>query len=459
MSHSERTVRQRQGNGAEGTTRIHFTKEALEEYKPGETPYYVWDEDERGLGLLVLPSGVRTFYFRFRAAGQSRRLQLGRFPGLTVPAARRKAQSARGELADGKDPSEETRERRAEMNLGELLAKYAEDHLKPNRKPGAAEAAAQLTRDYLAPLVAFKLSDVTRRRVAEWHVRASEKSRVRTNRALSLLSAACSFAIVRDLAPARWVGVNPCHGVKANREESRERFLHPAELGRLLQAIEAEPVDHQDFFKLLLYTGARRANVQAMKWADLDLEKGAWRIPAAESKSGTAMNIPLVGEALAILLRRQTERDNLLEHAATTVHADASRWTFRDVRLRAIERRKAEQGATFVFPGWGRTGHFVEPQIPWRRVLKRAKIADLRLHDLRRTMGSWLAGQGANAFVIGKALGHKSLAATAVYARLDLDPVRAAIQAVSTAFVKAGVEAEADEKKVVEMKPTRKARR
>jgi integrase len=442
----------------EGALRIHFTKDALEAYEPGERPYYVWDTDERGLCLLILPSGVRTYYFRFRGGGPSRRLRLGAFPGLSVAKARRKAVSARGKVADGKDPSEETRERRAEMRLEELLKVYVADHLLLNRKPKAAVSAEQLVRDYLADLVGLKLSDVTRKRVAEWHVRVSQVSKSRANRALEVLSAACSFAIMRELAPARWSGVNPCHGVKANREASRSRFLQPAELGRLLEALKPEPVDLRDFFLALLYTGARRANVQAMKWSDVDIEQGVWRVAAGESKSGDPLAIPLVDEVQTILKRRKGDRDKLIRRAAATLHIDATSMTLREAQHRSVERRKAVHAETFVFPGLGASGHLVEPKTAWARVLKRAEIEDLRLHDVRRTVGSWLAGQGANAFVIGRALGHKSLAATAVYARLDLDPVRVAMQTVATAFAKAGADAQADAAKVVPIKRRRAAK-
>ena len=65
-------------------------------------------------------------------------------------------------------------------------------------------------------------------------------------------------------------------------------------------------------------------------------------------------------------------------------------------------------------------------------------LMDMRLHDLRRTLGSFQAAAGANQYIIGKSLGHKSHQATAVYARLDLDPVRESVQAASTAISRAG---------------------
>jgi len=87
------------------------------------------------------------------------------------------------------------------------------------------------------------------------------------------------------------------------------------------------------------------------------------------------------------------------------------------------------------FPGEGKVGHLADPKKAWHRVLKRAGICDLRVHDLRRTLGSWQAAAGANSYIIGKSLGHKSQQSTAIYARLNLDPVRASVnQAIDAMF-------------------------
>lgn len=66
-----------------------------------------------------------------------------------------------------------------------------------------------------------------------------------------------------------------------------------------------------------------------------------------------------------------------------------------------------------------------------------ARIPDLRIHDLRRTLGSWQAKTGASMVIIGKSLNHKNQATTAIYARLDLDPVRAAVNTATLAMMQA----------------------
>lgn len=94
-----------------------------------------------------------------------------------------------------------------------------------------------------------------------------------------------------------------------------------------------------------------------------------------------------------------------------------------------LRRRRAETSSIFVLEGPGKKGHYMEPKRAWGTLLKRAKLEDLRIHDLRRSMGSWMTIQGASLPIVGKALGHKTSQATSIYARLNLDPVRAAMEA------------------------------
>ena len=98
---------------------------------------------------------------------------------------------------------------------------------------------------------------------------------------------------------------------------------------------------------------------------------------------------------------------------------------------------KTPGSAIFVFPGIGKSGHLQEPKKGWKRILERAKITDLRIHDLRRTLGSWQAKTGASLAIIGKSLNHKNQNTTAIYARLDLDPVRESVNAATKAIFNA----------------------
>ena len=202
------------------------------------------------------------------------------------------------------------------------------------------------------------------------------------------------------------------YSVRMNRERSRTRFLSGEEVRRLFLAIDSEPQQQiKDFVRLALFTGARRSNLSSMAWAELDLKSGTWVVPAAKSKNGEPMMIHLTAAAVAILAeRRAFAVDAVLDGVALS---------------------------DYVFPGRGACGHMVEPKRAWASLLKRAGLVDFHLHDLRRTLGSWSAATGASLPVIGKALGHASTEATKVYARLQLDPVRVAVDTAVAAMMMA----------------------
>ncbi len=173
---------------------------------------------------------------------------------------------------------------------------------------------------------------------------------------------------------------------------------------RFFEALEAEPELLADFFRLALLTGARRSNVQSMAWQNIDLTHGVWSIPGELSKNGTPLVVILSPQAVAILRRR----------------------------------RKSTEGSEFVFPSRGEAGHLVEPKASWKRICQRAGLKDVRIHDLRRSLASWMALGNASLSIVGAALGHRSTATTETYARLASEPVRAAVNAATNAIMEAG---------------------
>ncbi|CAN5713952.1 hypothetical protein BH10CYA1_BH10CYA1_64130 [soil metagenome] len=110
--------------------------------------------------------------------------------------------------------------------------------------------------------------------------------------------------------------------------------------------------------------------------------------------------------------------------------------------MEILQRRSnaENKNETWVFPSdrkgrkTGALSHMGNPKEAWKRILERAEITDLRIHDLRRTAGSYMAIQGVSPTIIGKALGHRSQAATAMYARLTQDPVRQAMMKARAAL-------------------------
>jgi integrase len=217
------------------------------------------------------------------------------------------------------------------------------------------------------------------------------------NRLLALLAAA--YAKGGDL----WTGTSPTKGVQRFREKSRDRFLQGSELPAFFAALNDKETNAtiRDVVLTCLMTGARKANVMAMRWDQVNLDGGTWRIP--ETKNGQPLTVPLAPEMVKLL----------------------------------NDRRKADAGGEWVFPGYGVTGHVVEIKASWKEILDRAGLKDLRVHDLRRTLGSWQAAAGSSLAIIGKSLGHKSQQTTAIYARLAIEPVRASVNTAVSAMTAA----------------------
>ncbi|MBF0260397.1 MAG: site-specific integrase, partial [Magnetococcales bacterium] len=250
-------------------------------------------------------------------------------------------------------------------------------------------------RIHLKPIHAKRLSEITKADVARIHSNIGINQPVFANRVLALVSKVFNVAVELGL----WDGTNPATGVRHFKETSRDRFLSGDELQRFMAALGEESSETiRAFFLVALLTGARRANVLAMRWEQIDPDRAVWRIP--ETKNGTPVTVPLTPMVMEILAGLSRE----------------SEWVFPSPRASS-------------------TGHLVEPRKAWERIIARAGIDDAHIHDLRRTMGSWQAITGASLAVIGKGLGHKSQQATAIYARLNLDPVRAAMEKATEAMM------------------------
>mgnify|MGYP003382672516 CR=1 FL=1 len=442
-------------------SRFKFGKEKIEALLLPEagkrTTHY--DEIVPKLALRVTGAGTKTFYIVKRVGADMTWLKLGVFPDMSVENARKEAETKLGHYAAGENPAAIKRAAKEEQTLDEYFKHFIENKRKKNgallSPKTKGEYKSQFAK-YLAPIAKKKISKVSVSDVKPL-VRAIGKTHpVMANRVRALVSSIYGLASEDGLVTS-----NPATGVTKYGETIRDRFLHADELPRFFASVGQEPNSTvRDFFLLSLLTGARRANVLAMRWNEIRLDEGIWRIP--NTKNGTPQNVTLSPEAAAILMTR----------------------------------KETAEGA-FVFPGGGESGHLVEPKKGWERIFDRDELAQLtariaaakgsfavkegeaindalqrarktairlkldlegtrlealRIHDLRRTLGSWQAKQGASLAIIGKSLNHKSQQATAIYARLDLDPVRASVNMATAAMLEAaGVKKTA---KVVKLRKT-----
>lgn len=278
--------------------RFNFTKRSLEALKPaprGKRLYFL-DEAVDHLGVAVTATGTKTFFVQRRINGRPKRMSLGRFPEVTVQQARKKAAALNMEIAAGLDPYERTRPARTGMTFGRFFDKeYLERHAKPHKKTWRQDA--DLYRLHLQTLAELRLGAVQRQDLQALHVRLGKTAGKRTaNMAIGLVRATYSKAMEWGLFP----GPNPAEKIKKFKEVSRERYLLPEEVPRFFAALTEDTESRgttlwRDFFLLALFTGARRANLIAMAWNDVNLEAGTWTIPADQTKTGKVYRLPLTG--------------------------------------------------------------------------------------------------------------------------------------------------------------------
>ena len=373
---------------------LNFTKAALVKApaaKKGSKDYY-YDEREKGLVMAVTPTGTKTFFLYKRIEGKPERLLLGRFPDISIENARKLATAAKGEIAVGANPQKDKRAIRDEMTFGALFADYMEKYSKVHKRSWKYDERE--VNKFLSRWMKRKISSFDRPEIERFHAKiGKENGLYQANRLLERIRSIFNKAI--DWG---WAGPNPATGIKKYKEKSRDRFLQPDELPRFFEALANEPNEvARDFFMISLLTGARKSNTLAMCWKDINFSSATWRIEL--TKNGDAQTVHLPRQAIDILTERKWKSE--------------SPW---------------------VFEGKGETGHLADPKKAWARILEEANINDLRIHDLRRTLGSYQAATGANGYIIGKSLGHRSQQSTAIYARLNLDPVRESVNKATEAM-------------------------
>ncbi len=376
---------------------LNFTKLAIDplEPSPDGKRRYVYDNKENGLLVQVTSTGRKTFQLYKKHQGRPVRVTIGTFPEYTVEQARKKAREIKTALDAGENPNDTARAQRQEMTFADLFQIYLERHAKPRKRTWQEDEINY--RRHLVDLGKKQLSKIVKSDVSTIHSRIGKAHQTHANRVLALISSIFGRGIEYGL----YEGTNPCIGIRRFPEQSRDRFLNGEELFRFFSALEKESnVTARDSFLIALLTGARKENVLSMRWGDIDFPNAIWRI--GRTKNGTAQTIPLVGPALEILQ----------------------------------DRRKSTL-SFFVFSGPGKKGHIVSPFKAWVRICKEAGLKGIRIHDLRRTMGSWQAKTGASLPIIGKSLNHKSASTTSIYARLDLDPVRGAMETATQAMLEA----------------------
>lgn len=346
-----------------------------------------WDAKCTGLGLRLNPGGSKTFVFYYKIDGRTKSLTLGKYGPLTVEQARVMAKEKAFKVSQDVDPSFEKKMSRKGETMEELCQDFLEKHAKQFKKSWD-EDERRIQQRILPALGRKQVKKITFSDIQRIHQSIGKNHPTEANRVLALLKTVFSKAFTWHILPPNHI--DPTKGHQMFKEVKRETWCTPEHLGNLIAAIKAYPNPIiREYLLFLLFTGLRRSEAAALEWKNVDFRRQL--ITLSDTKSGRPHSLPLNEFALDV--------------------------------LKKIPR---QEGNPYVFWANSASGHVEEPKTAWAIIRTMIGLPDLRIHDLRRTHGSILATNNISTNIIGKVLNHSNPSTTAIYARLNDDPIRQA---------------------------------
>ena len=390
-----------------------LTERRIRDAKPDPKTRFLWDGQVKNLGVRITPKGAKAYVLFYRAAGRKHLATLARCSEISLREARERAGAELVRIRDGEtDPLSRRREARQAPIVNDALARFFDEYA-PARMEAGRLAEKTVTdyrkqaRRYVGPLLGtLQVAKVARHDVEKFAAKMA-KTPAQRNRTLAFLSRIFSLAEHWEWRPQR---TNPVRGIERAKEQARDRVLAPSELAALagaLDELEAQYPFPVAAIRTAALSGLRISECLSMAWALVSFETGRATLP--KTKTGRRV-VPLAAPVLDMLSR-----------------------------LPRIN------GNPYVFAG-GR-GAAVGYKLA-RRVFadacERAGLADVRLHDLRRSVATSLAASGVNAYTLRDVLGHSTLAMSNRYVRMAGDALTEATEraAAITAAAMAGTSGE-----------------
>ena len=353
--------------------------------QPRATRYLV--SDGRGLSLDVLPSGVKSWMYRYRHDGKPQKVTLGRYPDLTLKAARDKRDELATQVVGGRSPAQEKKARREgrddEPTMREFGDRYYREQAMRNRK-NPPEFLRYLT-TYVYPAIGQKrLKELTALDIqAIVYKKRDEGHEIAALMLRQNLKLIFDYAINLQLMP-----MNPATMVAPRyigRHRKRSRAMDAKEIRTYLRGIEESSMcrQFQIALRILLLTLKRKGELLGARWQHIDFEKGEWIIPSENSKNKRPQIVPLSSQVVDM---------------------------FRELHSLAC-------GSQYVMPGRFKltrplSGNSLNKSL---ESVAFENLEHLTVHDLRRTGATLLTEHGWNADVIEKALAHEKTGIRAVY--------------------------------------------
>ncbi len=383
--------------------------DALEPSKVGVKGSYLfaWDQELRGFGVQVMPSGLKSFVLQYRnAEGRSRRMVLGRYGVMTVEEARKDARILLGKIAKGVDPAEEKPPEGDTLTIAEVCDWYLTEaeagRILGKRRRAIKPSTLKMDRSrieaHIKPLLgkrqigALKLGDIEG---AQADIAAGKTSKGRLGarggtttggEGVAARTMSTLHAILEHAVRLGKIQRNPAKGVRRMASTARKRYLSRTEIAKLGEALRRAEADGEHpkgiaVIRFLLLTGFRRMEALGLERAWLNEDEGSIRFP--DTKSGAQTRV--IGEAAIEVLLAQPQIGN----------------------------------SPFFFPAdWGE-GHFIGLVRVLDRVCAMADLKDVTPHTLRHTFASVAADLGFSELTIAALLGHAARGVTQRYIHID----------------------------------------
>jgi integrase len=419
-----------------------ITKRLVEAAEVREKDYIICDNELRGFAVRVLPSGKRYYLVQYRIGTRYRRMSIGQHGVLTAETARRAAFNLLAAVKDGKDPAGDRKEGRTALTVAELAQRFDKEHIAVRLKPGTAQEYRRNLRRFILPAIGrLKVADVSKADVARLHHELRHIP-YQANRNLEVVSKMFNLA---ELWGLRRDGSNPRRHIRKYSEEKRERYLSPAELAALGEALSrAEQEGVEDPYaiaaiRLLIFTGCRLNEIMTLKWCYVDFEARCLRLP--DTKTGARI-VHLGAPALDVLSRIERLTDNPWVICGKKLGARRTdlQPPWQRCRKRATMRLWAHAQGSVAADLVHQLERELDREPTYDECFAAAKelgldlptgLVDVRIHDLRHSFASGAVALGESLPMIGKLLGHTQVQTTARYAHLAADPVKAAAERVS----------------------------
>jgi integrase len=344
-----------------------------------------------GLYVEVWPSGAKSWRFRFLQNGHRQRVNLGRFPEISLSTARTERDRLKQAIRAGRLPAEERRRQKQDAlrcpTVKEFADRYVCEVVTPARKD-AAPIRRYLERDVYPAIGTMPLSAIQLEHVREVVFRIRDAGHGQAALAVrNLLKRVWDYALACGFAAENPVRATPVKYIAVAK--ARSRALSEAEIWLFLNRMDAARLrsELKSALRLILLTLTRKSEVRQARWEHINFELREWEIPPEHSKTGAGQIVYLSQQAIRIL-----------------------------ERLRPGALRTG-----YIFPAVGSDGSTPIGQSTLNRALGRVQrgMAHFTVHDLRRTGATRLSEMGFNPDWIEKALNHKLRGVRGIYNRAE----------------------------------------